>query len=73
MLKSWGWDCASGYVVLCKRLCGAVQAAMWWCASGYVVVAHEILVSAQGPFLGFWVWGLGVWGLGLTIINGEEK
>ena len=42
---------------------------MWWCASGYVVVAHEILVSAQGPFLGFWVWGLGVWGLGLTIYN----
>ena len=42
---------------------------MWWCASGYVVVAHEILVSAQGPFLGFWVWGLGVWGLGLTIIS----
>ena len=29
-------------------------------------VAHEILVSAQGPFLGFWVWGLRVWGLGLT-------
>ena len=24
------------------------------------VVAHEILVSAQGPFLGFWVWGLGL-------------
>ena len=30
MLKSWGWDCASGYVVLCKWLCGGVQAAMWW-------------------------------------------
>ena len=24
------WCCASGYVVLCKRLCGGVQAAMWW-------------------------------------------
>ena len=59
-------ECASGYVVLCKRLCGAVQAAMWWCASGYVVVAHEILVSAQGPLvLGFWVWGLRGLGPGL--------
>ena len=40
----------------------------WW-----GVVAHEILVSAQGPFLGFWVWAFGVWGLGLTtrsILNG---
>ena len=33
------------------------------------LVAHEILVSAQGPFLGFWVWGFGVWGLGLTIFS----
>ena len=32
------------------------------------MVAHEILVSAQGPFvLGFWVLGLRVWGQGLTI------
>ena len=31
------------------------------------MVAHKILVSAQGPFLGFWVWGLGVRGQGLTI------
>ena len=39
--------------------------------AGILKMAHEILVSAQGPFLGFWVWGLGVWGLGLglTIIS----
>ena len=39
---------------------------------GVVVVvvgwlAHEIFVSAQGPFLGFKVLGLRVWGQGLTI------
>ena len=26
-------------------------------------------MSAKGPFLDFWVWGLGVWGLGLTILG----
>ena len=29
--------------------------------------AHEILMSAQGPFWVFWVLGLRVWGQGLTI------
>ena len=44
VIRSYGWSvqaamwwCASGYVVVCKRLCGGV-------------VAHEILVSAPVPF-----------------------
>ena len=35
-----GVECAGGHVVMCRRPCGDVQAAMWW-------VAHVILVSAQ--------------------------
>ena len=38
-------ECASGYVVVCKRLCGGV-------------VAHEILVSAPVPFGFRFYWDL---------------
>ena len=30
MLKSYRWKCAGGHVVMCRRPCGDVQAAMWW-------------------------------------------
>ena len=40
---------------------------------GGVAVAHEILVSAQGPFLGFWVLGLGLRGLGPGLDNSNTN
>ena len=45
----------------CLKVRGGGGGWWWWW------VAWSNLVSAQGPFLGFWVWGFGVWGLGLTI------
>ena len=66
-------DGTAGYIVAQpaiwwhSRLYGGWHSRLYGGTAGYMVVAHEILVSAQGPFLGFWVWGFWVWGLGLTI------
>ena len=57
MLKSWGWECAVGHVVMCSRPCGGVGGPCDYCVS-------------PSPFgLDFWTLDFGTLDLGLTISN----
>ena len=59
MLKSYGWKCAGGHVVMCRRPCGGGP----W----------DFIVSPSPFGLEFGTLDFGTSALGLTIKDGEKN